>query len=98
MMHRYGLQRLHGTPPGQRSDRDATLPGKLRIRMTNLRNILTIFTSVDDGRNWVKFDVQMEVSGYHHNVAYDFLSLRPGLYAAGTGTARFTDFRYRGRM
>jgi beta-xylosidase len=98
MLHRYGLQRLHGTPPGQRSDRDATLPGKLRIRMTNLRNILTIFTSVDDGRNWVKFDVQMEVSGYHHNVAYDFLSLRPGLYAAGTGTARFTDFRYRGRM
>ncbi len=25
----------------------------------------------------------MEVSGYHHNVAYDFLSLRPALYAAG---------------
>jgi hypothetical protein len=35
------------------------------------------------------FDVQMEVSGYHHNVAYDFLSLRP-LYSAGTGEARFS--------
>jgi hypothetical protein len=70
------LQRLRGTPPGQREDAGATLPKKLRIRITNLENILTIFTSVDDGRNWAKFDVQMEVSGYHHNVAYDFLRLR----------------------
>jgi hypothetical protein len=40
------------------------------------------------------FGVRMEVSGYHHNVAYDFLSLRPALYAAGAGEARFRDFRY----
>jgi hypothetical protein len=40
----------------------------------------------------------MEVSGYHHNVAYDFLSLRPALYAAGKGTARFRNFVYRGLM
>lgn len=37
----------------------------------------------------------MEVSGYHHNVAYDFLSLRPALYAAGSGEVRFRNFRYR---
>ena len=97
VMHRYGLQRARGIPPGQRAAA-AAVPGRLRIRMSNLRNILTIYTSLDDGRNWAKFDVQMEVSGYHHNVAYDFLSLRPGLYAAGEGVARFTDFRYRGRM
>jgi len=99
VMHRYGLQRLRGTPPGQRDDASATgLPRAMRIRLTNIRNILTIHTSLDEGRSWQKFDVQMEVSGYHHNVAYDFLSLRPALYAAGKGFARFTDFIYRGLM
>jgi beta-xylosidase len=33
-----------------------------------------------DGRTWERFGTSMEVSGYHHNVAYDFLSLRPALY------------------
>jgi hypothetical protein len=37
----------------------------------------------------------MEVSGYHHNVRGGFMSLRPALYAAGSGEARFRDFRYR---
>jgi hypothetical protein len=37
----------------------------------------------------------MEVSGYHHNVAGDFLSLRPALYSARSGEARFTNFTYR---
>jgi beta-xylosidase len=84
VMHRYGLQRRHG---GGRTAR-------LRLRLTNDRNILTIHTSDDSGRTWRKFDVQMEVSGYHHNVAYDFLSLRPALYAAGKGEARFSNFTY----
>ena len=43
---------------------------------------------------WTKYDVQMEVSGYHHNAAYDFLSLRPGLYASGDGKVRFRNFKY----
>jgi xylan 1,4-beta-xylosidase len=37
----------------------------------------------------------MEVSGYHHNVAGEFLSLRPAIYAAGTGEVRFRQFVYR---
>jgi beta-xylosidase len=86
VMHRYGLQRARGAASGT--------PRALRIRLTNERNILTIHTSADQGATWRKFDVQMEVSGYHHNVAYDFLSLRPALYAAGRGEARFRDFRY----
>jgi xylan 1,4-beta-xylosidase len=85
-MHRYGLQRPRGPVPGDGK--------RLSLRLTNDRNILTIHTS-DDGRaTWRKFDVQMEVSGYHHNVAYDFLSLRPALYAAGSGEARFRNFTY----
>jgi beta-xylosidase len=95
VMHRYGLQRPRGTSPGQRDAATGAPARALRMRLTNDRNILTIHTSLNGGRSWTKFDVQMEVSGYHHNVAYDFLSLRPALYAAGTGEARFSNFTYR---
>lgn len=93
MMHRYGLQRPRGAIPGQR-DSAAPPVRKLAIRLTNDRNILTIHTSDDGRKSWRKFDVQMEVSGYHHNVAYDFLSLRPAIYAAGKGQVRFRNFTY----
>ncbi len=63
------------------------------IRFENDRHIVTFHTS-PDGKTWTKFDTQMEVSGYHHNTAYDFLSLRPGLYAAGEGKVRFRNFKY----
>lgn len=93
VMYRYGLQHPRGEDPGQcepGGDRLHRLP----IRMLNDRNILTIHTSADHGRRWQKFDVHMEVSGYHHNVAHDSLSLRPALYAADRGEARFRDFRF----
>lgn len=93
MMHRYGLQRPRGAIPGQR-EIAAKATNQLSIRLTNDRNILTIHTSNDGRQSWRKFDVQMEVSGYHHNVAYDFLSLRPALYAAGEGEVRFRNFTY----
>lgn len=93
VMHRYGLQRPRGAIPGQRDPGGGPLR-KLAIRLTNQNNILTIHTSADDRQTWRKFDVQMEVSGYHHNVAYDFLSLRPALYAAGEGDVRFRNFSY----
>ena len=93
VMHRYGLQRPRGAIPGQRDPGGGPVR-KLVIRLTNQNNILTIHTSADDRQTWRKFDVQMEVSGYHHNVAYDFLSLRPALYAAGEGDVRFRNFTY----
>jgi beta-xylosidase len=86
VMHRYGLERRVGAPEG--------LGRRLWLRVTNDRNIVTIHHS-PDGENWTKFHVQMEVSGYHHNVAYDFLSLRPGIYAAGDGDVRFRNLVYR---
>jgi len=69
-------------------------PRLLRIRIKNDRHIVTVHYSVD-GRTWTKFSNQFEVSGYHHNVAGDFLSLRPAVYAAGTGEVRIRDVRYR---
>jgi xylan 1,4-beta-xylosidase len=67
---------------------------RLHLRLRNDRLIVTIDYSVD-GRTWTRYDRGMEVSGYHHNVGYDFLSLRPALYAAGTGEVRFGNFKYR---
>src|SRR5262245_39423785 len=45
-------------------------------------HIGTFWTSPDRSA-WTKYGVQIGVSGYHHNIAYDFLSLRPGLNASG---------------
>jgi beta-xylosidase len=67
----------------------------MTIRVTNDRHIVTYDTSGDGGKTWIRFDRGMEVSGYHHNVRGGFLMLRPGLYAAGKGEARFRDFRFR---
>lgn len=82
----YGEMRVRPEPsPGRR----------MRIRTTNDRHTVTHYTSTDDGVTWRRFERSMDVSGYHHNVRYGFLSLKPGLYAAGKGEARFRDFRFR---
>ncbi|MBS7458512.1 family 43 glycosylhydrolase [Coralloluteibacterium stylophorae] len=87
VMHRYGVER-------PADGLDAGPGGELWIRVRNDRHIVTMHTS-RDGDTWEKYPVQMEVSGYHHNTVGKFLSLRPGLYAAGDGDVRFLDFRYR---
>ena len=83
--HRTAIDATRAKPPG--------IGRRMFIRFENNRHIVTFHTSAD-GRAWSKFDTQMEVSGYHHNTAYDFLSLRPGLYAAGNGKVHFRSFRY----
>jgi len=88
VLHRYGMdQRNSPKPPGMHNT--------LRMRVTNNRHILTIHTSTDNGATWLKYGTQMDVSGYHHNVAYGFMSLRPALYAAGRGAVRFSNLTYR---
>jgi len=84
--HQYGVERSRpANPHGAR----------MGMRITNRRHIVSIHTSGDGGKSWHRFDRGMEVSGYHHNVRGGFLSLRPGLYAAGTGEARFRNFQYK---
>jgi beta-xylosidase len=85
VMHRCGLERRMGNA--------GPVAARMFLRLRNDRHIVTLHTSLD-GRSWRKFPVQMEVSGYHHNVAYDFLSLRPALYVAGAGAARFRNLQY----
>jgi len=83
--HQYGMER--GRPANPHG-------GQMRMRVTNRDHIVTFDTSGDGGLTWHRFDRGMEVSGYHHNVRGGFLMLRPGLYAAGPGEAKFRDFRF----
>jgi len=83
--HQYGIERGRPANPHGR---------KLRMRVTNDRHIVTYDTSSDGGRTWTRFDRGMEVSGYHHNVRGGFLMLRPGLYSAGQGEAKFSNFKF----
>ena len=83
--HQYGIERGRPANPHGR---------KMRMRVTNDRHIVTYDTSTDGGQTWHRFDRGMEVSGYHHNVRGGFLMLRPGLYSAGAGTAKFANFRF----
>ncbi len=82
----------HRTAIDSRARKPEGLGRRAFFRFENNRHIVTFHTS-PDGKNWKKFDVQMENSGYHHNTAYDFLSVRPGLYAFGTGKVKFRNFK-----
>lgn len=75
-------------------DRPAGISSRFHLRLRNDRHVVTVWHS-PDGRTWTKHWMQFEVSGYHHNVAGGFLSLRPALYAAGSGEVRYRHFRYR---
>lgn len=86
ILHRYGTDRLMAKP--------AHITRRLQLRLRNDRHIVTIQHSVD-GTQWEPFGTAMEVSGYHHNVAGEFLSLKPAIYAAGEGEVRFWNFKYR---
>lgn len=63
------------------------------LRLLNNHHYVTAWYS-PDGKTWTRHWMNFEVSGYHHNVAGGFLSLRPSLLAAGTGEVRFKNFRY----
>ncbi|PTY07945.1 xylan 1,4-beta-xylosidase [Opitutaceae bacterium EW11] len=71
----------------------ASIGRRFFLRLRNDRHVVTVWHS-PDGEHWTKHWMQFEVSGYHHNVAGGFLSLRPSLLATGNGEVRFRNFRY----
>ena len=48
-----------------------------------------------DGLNWCRIDFCAEVSGLNHNALDGYGSLRPSLFAVGSGEAEFFHFTYR---
>lgn len=74
-------------------DKPAAIGRHFFLRLRNNHHVVTLWHS-PDGQNWTKHWMQIEVSGYHHNVADGFLSLRPALIATGAGDVRFRNFKY----
>ncbi|WP_374293333.1 family 43 glycosylhydrolase [Sphingomonas sp.] len=89
-LHAYRIGQEERWPPGAPID-----ARRLHLKLVNDENVVTFFHS-RDGRQWTK-ERSFEVAGYNHNVADGFLSLRPGIYAAGSGSARFANLTYRAR-
>jgi beta-xylosidase len=65
--------------------------GKLWMKIRIVEHIVTGYYSYD-GKVWEKEIWGMDISGYHHNTLYGFISVLPGLFAFGGGSARFADF------
>ncbi|KAJ3114188.1 hypothetical protein HK100_001736 [Physocladia obscura] len=97
ILHRYGTDRyLPNHPDGVNAvpNNAATATLYFKLQFDYVPNVLTIWTSTN-GVEWKQFDNRINVAGYEHNNAYDFLSLRPGVYAAGSGDVRFENVIYR---
>jgi beta-xylosidase len=86
VMHRVATQRAVAAP--------ASFGRRMQLRITNDRHIVTLHYRTP-GSAWMMHGVRMEVSGYNHNTAWDFLSLRPAIYCAGQGEARIREVTYR---
>lgn len=69
-------------------------PGRrVHLKLINDENVASFFYSLD-GSQWTLCR-SYEVSGYNHNVADGFLSLRPAVFAAGSGSVAYRSLRYR---
>jgi len=63
------------------------------LRLVNDANEVNFYFS-PDGKRWTKSGKTVDVSGYHHNNFGGFLSLRAGVFAFGSGEAKFRNFVY----
>ncbi|WP_422933291.1 family 43 glycosylhydrolase [Sinomonas sp. P47F7] len=64
----------------------------LHLRLVNRGQVGSFYYS-SDGMTWT-LHRSYEVSGYHHNVAGKYLSLRPAFFAAGEGTLKMRSMNY----
>ncbi len=89
-LHTYKVGREQGyPPPGPAEGR------QMSIRVVNDENVVTFYIR-SGTKPWRKV-VSYEVSGYNHNMADGFISLRPALFASGSGEVTFRRLTYRAR-
>ncbi|KAJ3340533.1 hypothetical protein HDU93_006826 [Gonapodya sp. JEL0774] len=95
-LHRYGTDRHlpnRLSPDPNTGKPPTTLMIKLILNYVPM--ILTTYICTDgEGKEWKRFETQVNVQSYDHNSVFDFLSLRPGFYAAGDGEVRFENLTY----
>lgn len=88
-------RRLRAYVLGAENEFEARTPAigpSLHLRLVNEDQIGRFYYS-GDGKVWV-LHRSYEVSGYNHNVAGAFLSLRPAIFAAGEGTITLRSLMY----
>ncbi len=69
--------------------------GRLFLKIRNVEHDIELFYGTD-GAVWTKFRGGLEMSGFHHDTFGEWSFLKIGLYAFGSGTATFRDFKYQG--
>jgi xylan 1,4-beta-xylosidase len=89
LIYRAGELRSGGGQSGQ----GAAQLQRMWLKIQNDRNITSFYYGTD-GTHWTRFDLRIDVSSYHRN-AGGGESLRPALFAAGSGAVKFRHFRYR---
>lgn len=67
---------------------------KLYLKIINNRNKCTFLVG-KDGKKWEELSTDIDVSDLNHNNYNGFRSLRIALYAGGTGTIDYKDFKYK---
>lgn len=67
----------------------------LELALEKREHIVQMYYRSPGQTEWTHYPLTLECSGYHANTANDLVSLRPAVFAAGPGSARITDFRYR---
>lgn len=63
------------------------------LKILNDNNEVSFYFSAD-GTQWIRAERSLDATGYNHNVFGEFLSLRAGLFAFGTGKAIFDNFEF----
>jgi xylan 1,4-beta-xylosidase len=76
------------------TERNAVSRGSVTLRIINDHHEVSLYFRDLEGQ-WTKLDHGFELSGFHHNVLGQFLSLRIALNATGEGNVAFSDFSYR---
>jgi xylan 1,4-beta-xylosidase len=65
------------------------------FKLVNRKNRVEILAS-DDGQKWQSLITDFDATGFNQNDQHGgFQAARPALAASGSGSTRFTDFRYR---
>lgn len=81
-----------------RGKRKISVPNELGshgyLRILNDENEVSFYFSADR-KNWERVERSIEASGFNHNVFGEFLSLRAGLIAFGSGDVVYDNFVYR---
>jgi beta-xylosidase len=89
MLHTYKLGQEQGYPPP-----GAGVGERLSLRVINHENVASFFIR-SAPQAWRRV-VSYEVGGYNHNMADGFMSLRPAIFVAGSGLARFSAVKFEG--